>query len=204
MKRPGLLVAVLFAMLSPALFAQPTGTPQQQAEKGNVAAQDEGKLEYWKIANFLLLAGTLGYLIRKSVGPLFAERSRKILQGIVEADDLRKEAERRVAEVDRRLANLEADIAALRSESQLEAEAETERIRQHTAAELAKLREHTEQEIASAGKSARLELKRYSADLAIDLARQQVRARMTPEAQDALVEGFVQNLKGSPSQVPTT
>jgi F-type H+-transporting ATPase subunit b len=66
---------------------------------------------------------------------------------------------------------------------------------QHTAAEIAKIQQHSEQEIASAGKAARMDLKRYAAELAVELAGQKVRARMTPETQDALVQGFVRNLK---------
>ena len=71
---------------------------------------------------------------------------------------------------------------------------------QHTAAEIAKIQAHAEQEIASAGKAARMELKRYSAELAIDLAEQKIRARMTPETQDALVRGFVRDLSHRPRQ----
>jgi F0F1-type ATP synthase membrane subunit b/b' len=40
-----------------------------------------------------------------------------------------------------------------------------------------------------------MELKRYAAGLAVELAEQKVRARMTPDAQDSLVQGFVRNLK---------
>jgi F-type H+-transporting ATPase subunit b len=97
--------------------------------------------------------------------------------------------------VDRRLANIEQDIAALRGQSETEAKAESERIAQHTAAEIAKIQAHAAQEIASAGKSARAALKSYSAELAMGLAEQKVRARMTPDTEDALVQGFVRNLK---------
>ena len=65
---------------------------------------------------------------------------------------------------------------------------------QQTEAEIAKIQAHAEQEIASAGKAARMALKRYSAELAMGLAEQKVRARMTPETEDALVQGFVRNL----------
>ena len=76
-----------------------------------------------------------------------------------------------------------------------EAKAETERLQQQTEAEIAKIQAHAEQEIASAGKAARMALKRYSAELAMALAEQKVRARMTPDTEDALVQGFVRNLK---------
>ena len=160
-------------------------------------AQDKegGSLQIWKWANFVVLAGGLGYLIGKNGGPFFAARSVKIRKDMTEAGDARKEAEARAAEVDRRLANLEAEIAVLHADSGKEEEAETGRFGRHTAAEIVKTQARAEEEIAAAGKAARLELKRYCAELAVGLAEQKIRARMTPETQDALVRGFVRDLK---------
>jgi F-type H+-transporting ATPase subunit b len=157
--------------------------------------KEEGGLEVWKWANFVVLAGGLGYLIGKKGGPFFAARSTQIRKDMTDADQVRKEAETRAAEVDRRLANLESEIATLRAESEKEAAAEAGSIGRHTAAELAKTQANAAQEIAVAGKAARMELKRYCADLAVGLAEQKIRARMTPETQDGLVRGFVRDLK---------
>jgi F0F1-type ATP synthase membrane subunit b/b' len=148
-----------------------------------------------KWANFLVLAGLLGYFIGKNAGPFFAARSAGIRQDMDESLRQREQAEAKAADVDRRLANLEKDIAALRGQSETEAQAETERMAQQTAAEIVKIQAHAEREIASAGKAARMVLKRYSAELAMGLAEQKVRARMTPDTEDALVQGFVRNLK---------
>lgn len=157
-----------------------------------------------KWANFLILAGGIGYLIKKNGGPFLETRSRKIREDIVQAEEVRQDAERRAAEVDRRLAGLESEIAALRAESQKEAEAERERIRQQTPLEIAKVRAHAEQEIAAAGKTARAELKQYAAELAIGLAEQKLRARMTPGTQEALVRGFVRDIDGLTSTAAAT
>ncbi len=155
---------------------------------------EEG-LTLWKWANFLVLAGALGYLIGKNAPSFFAARSLSIRKEIIEAEESRREAEERAAAVEKRLANLEAEIAALRRESHDEARAETQRLAQHTAAEIAKIQLHAEQEIAAAGKAARVELKRYAAGLAIELAERKVRARMTPGTQDSMVRSFVRDLK---------
>jgi len=152
-------------------------------------------LEFWKWANFVVLAGAIGYFAGKYGPPFFAARSHSIRKDIVEAEQARKEAEARAAAVEQRLANLEADIAALRAEARDEGRAETERIAHHTAAESAKIHSNAEQEIAAAGKAARMELKAYAAELAISLAEQKIRARMTPATQEALVRGFVRDLK---------
>jgi F-type H+-transporting ATPase subunit b len=125
------------------------------------------------------------------------------LDDIADARRLQLEAEARAADVDWRLANLEADIAALRSESQAEIAAETVRLGKHTVDEIAKVEAHAKQEIDIAGKAARMELRRFSAQLAIDLAERKIRARMTPEIEDGLVSGFVRDLESPRSDAQT-
>jgi F-type H+-transporting ATPase subunit b len=165
------------------------------AEHGSGAGHPQGPSDVWKWANFALLAGGLGYLINKNAGPFFEARSKRIKKEMLEAAAARKDADLRAAEVEQRLANLEAEVATLRAESQKETAAEAERLTQQAAAEIAKIQAHAEQEIVSAGKAARGELKRYSAHLAVGLAEQKVRARMTPDTQEDLVQSFLHNLK---------
>lgn len=192
-------LALLLTFASVAAFAQePRKSLAEKADEAGDrahAAEESGSLEIWKWANFLILAGGLGYLIGKNAGPFFAARSASIRKDMEESLAQRKDAEARAADVERRLANMEADIAALRGEGERDARTEAERMERHTAAEIAKIQAHAQQEIAAAGKAARMELKRHAAELAVELAEQKVRARMTPDAQDALVQGFVRNLK---------
>jgi F-type H+-transporting ATPase subunit b len=144
--------------------------------------------------NFAILVGGLAYLVKKYGTPFLTARSEKISHDIVEAARVRQEAEARSAEVDRRLANLEADMTAIRAESQQELKAQRRHATERSAAEMAKIQAHADQEIAAAGKLARLELKRYSAELALTLAAQKIQARMTPGTQDALIGGFLKDL----------
>jgi F0F1-type ATP synthase membrane subunit b/b' len=144
-------LALLLALCVPATVFPAQETEAKEAHE----AGEEGHLELWKWANFLVLAGALGYLIGKNAGPFFDARSASIRQDMEDSLRQRQEAEARAAEVDRRLASLEADIAALRGESQREAQTETDRMARQTAAEIAKIQAHAEQEIASAGKAAR-------------------------------------------------
>ena len=118
---------------------------------------------------------------------------------MVEAEAERTASEAKVAAVDRRLANLQAEIEALRSSAQQEAEADAQRVRRETAAEMAKIQAHLAEEIASAAKSATLELRRYSAELALGLAEQKIAARLSPEMQDGLVKRFVTIMTHAPS-----
>lgn len=198
MKRLACLSIMLgLAVLAPVRYAR---AAEPAAESG--AQEQKEPSEIWKWANFLILAGGIGYLIAKNAPAFFAARSRQIVEDMTGAQKLREEADARAADVDRRLANLDADIAALRSESQAEVAAETERLKAHSAAEMAKIQVQVKQEIDTAGKAARMELRRYAAHLAIELAQRKIEARMTPETEDRLVRGFVQDLENPPSGVP--
>jgi F-type H+-transporting ATPase subunit b len=188
--RPKLLLLGLMAVAP--VFAQEA---QRVTEEAKTKSGLSPFLEYILLwVNFAILVGGLAYLFRKYGAPFLAARSAQISQDIVEAARIRKDAEARSAEVDRRLANLASDLAALRVESQKELESQRRHADERSAAEMAKIQAHAEQEIAAAGKLARLDLKRYSAELALALAAQKIQARMTSDTQDALVRGFVKDL----------
>ncbi len=194
------LMALFWFPVVPALAQHAEGGKAE--EHGE--AQHGGGMELWKWANFALLAGGIGYAVRKNAGPFFARRNREIRKSMIEADELRAEADAKLSEIDTRLANLEAEIASLRQEAQREDSAEGERLREETAVEIAKIQAHAEQEIAATTKSALLELKRYSAALALELAEQKIRARMTAETEDLLIRSFVENLAQPAWRVQST
>lgn len=197
---PGLLALGLMTFgplaAAPAFAQEPAHEDAAEKTKSGLSPT----LEYILLwANFAVLAGGLAYLARKYGGPFLAARSQKISRDIVEAARVRKEAEARAADVDRRLANLESDLAALRVESQKEIASQQRHVAERSAAEMAKIETRAEQEIAAAGKLARLELKRHSAELALALAARKIQARMTPDTQAALVRGFMKDLEHPPA-----
>jgi F-type H+-transporting ATPase subunit b len=187
MKRLALAAIVLLLCVKLPLAAQtPEGEGQKAAESG-----PSNSTLFWEWANFALLAGGLGYITKKNVGPYFAKRSQAIRKGMIEAEAVRAESDAKVADVDRRLANLQSEIEALRRNAQQEADAEAQRVRREADAEMAKIQTHLVDEIASASKAGRLELRRYAAELALGLAEKKIAARLTPEVQDRLIGTFV-------------
>lgn len=187
-----LLLTLLFAL--PYTAAPAAAQPAQQTHSA-AAGPHTGGLLVWKWANFAILVGVLGWLIRKHAGPYYAARSKKIEQDRLEAADFHQRAEAQAAQVELRLRDLEADIARLRAESAAETRAESERRVRQTAEEIAKIEAGSEEQIVAAGRAARMELKRYSVELAIGIARKKIAGRLTPETQDALVRGFVRHLE---------
>jgi F0F1-type ATP synthase membrane subunit b/b' len=147
----------------------------------------------WKWANFVLLVAGLGYLIAKTLPPLFKSRTEQ--KGIAEARAIKRDADKRAAEVTARTATLGADIERFRVEAKAEMQQEGERIRQETAAQIARLEHQAQQEIEMSGKIARRELKSFAAKLSLDLAEQRIRERLDAKTEQGLVDAFIQDLE---------
>lgn len=149
---------------------------------------------WWKWANFVMLAGALGFLIAKNAPAFFRARNEAITRGLAEAAQEKQEAEERVAEIEKRISGLASEIAALRDASREELEHESARIQDETARQLARIRTFNEQEIAAAVKVARHELKVYSADLALSMAEQKLRSDLTEEFDRVLLNAYLADL----------
>jgi F-type H+-transporting ATPase subunit b len=148
-------------------------------------------LEVWKWVNFVILAGLIGWMVVKQGGPALQARTKDIGEGLAAGERAKADAEARAAEVSAKLASLDVEIAAMQAGAREERSREADRIRTDSQKEIARIQQQFEQEVQAAGKMARLELQRYAAKLAIDLAEQKVRARMSPDVQSALLESFV-------------
>jgi len=153
---------------------------------------------FWMWANFAILAGGLFFLLRKPTAAFFAGRSESIKKDIAESKLLREEAEKRLAEMDRRLGALGVEIEKLRTEIRAEFAHDGERIRKETERRLARLQQQAEQQIESIGRDAREQLRGHAAKLAIDLAEQRLRERIDANAQQRLVDGFVHSIDRQP------
>jgi F0F1-type ATP synthase membrane subunit b/b' len=185
------------------LFSAFLAAGAQHGEHGAKKAEAHGTAEHgnpheiwWKWANFALLAAGLGYLIAKNAGPFFIGRTAGIRKGIEESERARADAEARMKAMDARLANLSTEIAALKTTAAQEQTAAAERLRTEVATEIEKIQAHAAREIEAAAKAARAELKRHAGALAIQLAEQKIRDRISPETQEALVRSFADGLPG--------
>jgi F-type H+-transporting ATPase subunit b len=151
-------------------------------------------LMLWRVANFLILAGLLGWLIRKHAGPFFADRSQSIVQDIADSRRKLDESEARANAIEERLARLGLDIEELRTKARTEMALEHERIEHETDARVKKVFLLADQETVAATKAARTELKAYTAQLAVELAEKKITSQMTPGLQRSLLGAFVRHL----------
>lgn len=166
------------------------------AHASETAAHGDGDPNlHYKLVNFAILALGVGFIVVKVLFPALRKQQAQILDSMSLAERRAAEAAEEAAATNRRMAGLEGEIASLRDKAHQEMEAEAIRISHETQAAIEKLQRSAEIEIASIAKAARQDLKVHSAGLALDLAKQKIRARIDGPAQDALVARFVASLK---------
>jgi F0F1-type ATP synthase membrane subunit b/b' len=151
----------------------------------------------WKWANFAILVVGLGYLVAKNLPPMFRSRTEEIQKGIVEAQALKRDAEKRAAEMQARLSALGEEIEKFRTQARAEMEQENARISEETKRQLEKVRRQTELEIETAGKIAQRELRSYAAKFALELAETRLRGMLDAKAEGMLIQDFVHDLEAS-------
>lgn len=166
--------------------------PAEHSEHG--AGHGDPLLPY-KFLNFAVLAGGLGYIVVKFGVPALRGQQSAIAESLTVSARRAEEAAREAAQIEARIANLDADLAGIRAKAKEELDAEAARLARETEAQLAKVEHAAALEIEAAAKAARGELKAYAADLALSLAAEKLRTRLDASAQARLASGFIQRLE---------
>jgi len=153
---------------------------------------------YWLavVLNFVVIAGVIFWAARKYLPGMFRDRSAAIQKAMQEAQKASEEARRRLADIESRLMKLDGEIGMMRDAAEKEGAAEEARIKAAAEEDARKIVTGAEQEIAAAAKAARRQLTAYAADLAVGLARKQI--RIDAGTDQALVRNFAGQLGASP------
>jgi F-type H+-transporting ATPase subunit b len=124
--------------------------------------------------NFAIIAGILIWAARKYLPGMFRNRTTSIQQALQEARAASEDANRRLADIEARLRQLDVEIGRMQSAAESEAAAEEARVQKAAEDDVRKVVKAAEQEIAAAAKQARRELSNYTAGLAISVASKQI------------------------------
>ena len=155
------------------------------------AAKEDGIL-IWKIVNFAIFAGGIGYLIAKYSPAFFNARSSDIQKAIQDATGLKLNADLRYSEIDRKMANLASEVSKLRAEAQEEMEREHARMIAQTREEIAYIDRSTIAEIEALRAEGADKLRVHVSREALDLAEARLRERFAASDQKDLLRDFVQ------------
>jgi len=166
------------------------------ARAGEAAEQgkSKGHAALFRWINLFLLVGGLAFLLRKPLGQFFAQRSASIRRSLEEGRKALEASEAQLRAVEEKLQRLEEELAAFRNSAARDMEAECERLRQATAGDAAKILQTARAQMETATKAAKLELRLYAAQQAVELAQQLIRERLDDASRRRLVEQFLAKL----------
>ncbi len=187
---------VLSAAVPPAAVLTAGQEGSAQGEKGREAEGEPPHALLYKIVNFLILAGTLGYLLRKPLADFFRQRAQTITESLHQGRHALAAAQDRLSEIEAKLANLDAEIRAFKDSAVHEMEAEGQRLRQAAREESERTLAFARAQMDVATRAASLELKRYTALEAVKLAEGIIRQRLDDPGRRRLVSRFVDGLGG--------
>jgi F-type H+-transporting ATPase subunit b len=194
MKR-ALRILLVVGAFSVMLFA--AGAARAEEDTNNARTQSAQEIFKW--INFAIVAGAAVWLFGKVLPPKFRGNAEKINSAIAKATEAKAESDRLLREAEHKLANLEKVVAALQSEAQAQTRNEVERLRAATQADEEKIAAAVIAEVAAAERAARLELKALAAQLAVDGAESLLAKQLTPKVQESLVSAFVKTLETRPN-----
>ena len=155
--------------------------------------------ELWKFINLAVFVLLLVYILTRkaNLGEAFRTRRETIKRELARAQQERDAAVAKLKEVEERLARLDNEVQDIKDKSTVEAAEERERIAHSTETEVAKLSEQAQREIENAGKAAKKELRRYTAEQSVQMAEQLIRLEMRPEDDARLISHNLEDLGGA-------
>lgn len=149
------------------------------------------------VLNFAIIVVIALWAARKFLPGMFRNRSASIQKALEEARAASQDANRRLAEIENRLRQLDVEIGQMQASAEKEGDAEEVRVQKAAEEEIRKVALTAEQEIAAAAKQARRELATHTASLAIALARQQI--NVDSNTDQVLVRSFASKLASGSS-----
>ncbi len=177
----------------------------EPAKEGAVAEGHTAEAEHaegWmptvaRIANFGILVGLLTYFLRTPLAGYLQSRGTTIRAELVDAADMRRNAETQLAEIDRRMQALPGELEALRQRGADDIAAEEARIRTVTEAERERLLEHMRRDVDMQVRIARRDLMAEAAVLATDAARRRIETTISAEDQMRLLDRYARQVEAA-------
>ena len=173
--------------------AQPPAGGQDHGE-----AEDHGNPVLQMIArlfNFAVLVGALVYFLRAPIAGYLSSRETVIRQELVTAAEMRTAATAQLAEIDRKMSALPAELETLRRQGADDVKAEQARIAAAAVHERERLLDQTRREIEMRLRIAKRELTEHAAHLSVQVAEERIRRSITPDDQIRLVDRYAAQLR---------
>ena len=152
----------------------------------------EASARLFEYLNFAILAGAILFALLKYLPKTFRSNRETIQHRLTDARTATEQSHQRLAAIEQRLSRLDEEIAAISKQAEKDSLEDEARIKASIEAERRRIVEAAGQEIAAAASSAKRDLRRFAAELAVDRAAKRI--ALTDEDDRGLVREFAESL----------
>lgn len=158
---------------------------------------DPNAAEFWVLISFLLFMGIIFYLgVPAMIGKSLDDRGEAIRKELDDARRLREEAQKLLADYQRRSKEAEDEAKGIIEQAKREAEALAADSKKSLAESLERRTKAAEEKIARAEAQATSEVRAAAVDAAMAAAQKILAGKTTGDAANALIDESIRNLKG--------
>lgn len=151
----------------------------------------------WYTLNFALLVAVLVYLARTPIRSFFSDRRALIQEQLRRAADALTAAEKRHAELQRQLVDLDRDLQEIRVRSRERAQAECNRMLAEAAAAARRIEEDARAAVEREVERARMQLRLEASELAIEIAATRLQSGIDDRDRERLLEEFIHHVEAA-------
>lgn len=156
----------------------------------------------WYTLNFVLLLAALIFFARKPIKSFFADRRAQIQEQLEHASETLAAAERRNAELQRQLGDLDRDLQEIRERARERAESEGQRVLADANAAALRIENDAKAAVEREVERAREQLRQEASELAIEIATARLQSQIDDTDRSRLVDEFIDHIETSTSAGP--
>ncbi|MBU1168370.1 MAG: ATP synthase F0 subunit B [Proteobacteria bacterium] len=183
-----LVIMVLLVLLS-------TGVALASSGAGHVVEAKHWTTDDWiRVMNFAVLMGALFFLLKKPVADALSGRIVAIKTQLEELEAKKNEAEKTLAEYEKKIATLEDEAGQIITQYKEQGEAAKKRILEAAAASAEKLADQAKRNIETEFKVAKQKLQAEMMTKALEKAEELVKKSISSDDQDRLVDEYLEKV----------
>lgn len=187
-KRKGVIALVLAVLLSFCVCGIAT------ASGGGGEAKGWAATDTYRVMNFAVLAVALFFILRKPVSQALNSRIEGIREQLSELESKKEEAEKELAEYNKKLSLLEQEAESIVDEYVKQGNEAKARILKEAESAAEKLEEHARRNIEHEFEQAKLKLQEEILEKALVKAENTLKAKITSNDQDRLVDEYLEKV----------
>ncbi len=148
----------------------------------------------WRVANFLILLGILYWLMWKKMKTFFSGRREGIKASLEEAEVVKADAEKKFKEYDEKIKKAEEEIQGIAAMIKAQGEEEKKRIIADAGRAAEKMKEDAKARMDQELKKAKNELRLEASELAVQLAEDILKKKVTKEDHEGMVREYLDRM----------